>query len=303
MDLHPDNITTVHFPEYYVVKPNQANATVLDIILEGEISSNAYCLAIFRKVLTIGLSEIADFIDHHCEILKCPISWLNSLEKLLRLNQSWFNDDDQRFRPINWGSEIISKRHEIKAASMQNAREKKIREAMNGFTGDKVFSFDIVKESIRSMEIAEEKILYLRTQIKDYKQNPPEFESNRKPKFDEQCQVEINGILEEEELLQKVQAKKSSKKQNFSIEPKGKIYCNTNAFLDIFFQLTTELKVGGNPLLSISTADLTDIICQNFSDKDGNPISRFTVQTILDPHRPDKRPKPPKRYKVNGINE
>lgn len=303
MDLHPDNIKTVHFPEYYVVKPNQADATVLDIILEGEISSNAYCLAIFRKVLTIGLSEIADFIDHHCEILKCPISWLNSLEKLLRLNQSWFNDDDHRFRPINWGSEIISKRHEIKAASMQNAREKKFPEAMNGFTGDKVYCFEIVKEAIRTMEIAEEKILYLRTQIKDYKQNPLEFESNRKPKFDEQCQVEINATLQEEELLQKVQAKRSSKKQNLYIDPKGKIYCNTNAFLDIFFQLTTELKVGENPLLSISTADLTEIICQNFSDKEGNPISSFTVLTILDPNRPDKRPKTHRRYKVDGINE
>ncbi|MEI8047009.1 MAG: hypothetical protein WCI92_06500 [Bacteroidota bacterium] len=303
MDLHPDNINTVHFPEYNFVKPNQANATVLDIILEGEISSNAYCLAIFRKVLTIGLSEIVDFIDYHCEILKSPICWLNSLEKLIRLNQSWFNDDDQKFRPIKWGSEIISKRHEIKAASMQNARQKKLSEAMNGFTGDKVYCFDTVKEAIRTMEIAEEKILYLRTQIKDYKQNPPEFESNRKPKFDEQCQVEINGIIEEEELLQKVLVKRSSKKQNLSIDPKGKIYCNTNAFLDIFFQLTTELKIGQNPLLSISTADLAEIICQNFSDKEGNPISRFTILTILDPNRPDKRPKTPRRYKVNGINE
>jgi hypothetical protein len=222
---------------------------------------------------------------------------------LLRLNLSWFKDDEQRFRQINWGSEIISKRHEIKAISIQNSREKKLREVMNGFTGDKVYCFDTVKEAIRTMEIAEEKILYLRTQIKDYKQNPPEFESNRKPKFDEQCQVEINGILEEEELLQKVQAKRSSKKQNLSIEPKGKIYCNTNAFLDIFFQLTTELKVGENPLLSISTSDLTEIICQNFSDKEGNPISRFTVLTILDPNRPDKRPKTHRRYKVNGINE
>ena len=303
MDLLPDNIKTVHFPEFHFVKPNQANATVLDIILEGDISSDAYCQAIFKKVLTIGLSEIVDFIDHHCEILKCPISWLNSLEKLLRLNLSWFNNDGEKFRPIKWGSEIISKRHEIKAESMQNAREKKLHEAMNGFTGDKIYSFETVKEAIRTMEIAEEKILYLRTQIKDYKQNPPEFESNRKPKFDEQCQVEINGVIEEEELLQKVQAKRSSKKQNLLSDPRGKIYCNTNAFLDIFYQLTNELRVGVNPLLSISTADLTEMICQNFSDKDGNPISRFTVQTILDPHRPDKRPKPPRRYKVNGINE
>lgn len=303
MDLHPDNFNTVHFPEYNFVKPNQANATVLDIILEGEISSNAYCLAIFRKVLTIGLSEIVDFLDHHCEILKSPISWLNSLEKLLRLNQIWFNDDGQKFRQIKWGSEIISKRHELKVTAMQYVREQKLKSSLNGYSGDRVYCFEDVMDNIKLMETAEEKILYLKTQIKNYRQHPPEWVATFKQKFDKQCKLEINNLVDEEGLLQKVKEKKSAKKQSSTINPKGKINFNTNAFLDMIYQLTNELKVGTSPLLSITVSDLADILCQHILDKEGNPISRPTVMTILDPNRPDKRPKSHKRYKINNIKE
>jgi len=303
MDAHFDNIKTVTFSEYIAVQPDQSNESEFDITIEGEMSSNAYCLAIFRKVLTIDLSEIVDFLDHHCEILKSPISWLNSLEKLLRFNQTWFNGDDQKFRQIKWGSEIISKRHDLKVATIQYAREHCQKRSLNGYTGDKIYSFEAVLESIKTMETAEEKILYIKAQIKNYNQNPPEWESNLKPKFDKQCKLEIDNLLEEEELLQKVKEKKAVNKLPLTINPKGKIYCNTNAFLDIVFQLTNELKVGSNPLLSISLSDLTDIICQNFRDKEGNPISRNTATTILDPNRSDKRPKAHKRYKVNDISE
>ena len=213
-----------------------------------------------------------------------------------------FNTEDLLHRLSKWVGENITKRHELKALSIQHARAQKTRHFLNGYSGDKVYSIDAVKEKIEVMETAEEKVLYLKAQIKDYRQNPPEYEYTLKPKFDQLCKLEIDDILDSEELLSKIKAKKASQKKSAIINPKGQIYCNTNAFLDIFFQMMNELSVDGEPLLKISPADLASIICENIKDKDGNQISRATILTILDPNRPDKRPKPHKRYKINDID-
>lgn len=293
-------IKPVQFQDFNFARPNQSNTHDFDIVIDGEINSNNYCLALFRRIMSIGLSGVVDFLDYQCENLKSPISWLNSTEKLIRFNQVWFNDDDQKFRQIKWTSEIVSKRHDLKVASIQHAREHKLHHSVNGYAGDKVYSFEEVLGKIGTMEVAEEKILYLKSQIKEYHQNPPEFESNLKPKFDKQCQLEIDSIIEEEELLRKFHEKKSRLKRLVDFAPKGQIHCNTNAFIDIMYQLSNEIRVDGEPLLEISTSDLADIICQHFRDKDGNQIPRSTVLTVLDPNRPEKRPKGNRRYKINN---
>jgi hypothetical protein len=303
MDFDYDSIKTVPFQDYIVATPGNFNNNLLDITLDGEFSMHEYCKQIFRKVRTIGLSELVDFLDYQCAQLKSPISWLNSLEKLISVNMASFNTDDLLHRHSKWVGEIISKRHELKAISAQHARAQKTRHFLNGYSGDKVYSIDAVKEKIEGMETAEEKVLYLKAQIKDYRQNPPEYEYTLKPRFDQLIQLEIDDILDAEELLNKVKAKKASQKRSTAVDPKGQIFCNTNAFLDIFFQMMTELSVDGDPLLKISPADLASMICENIKDKDGNQISRATILTILDSNRPDKRPKPHKRYKINDIDD
>jgi len=303
MIINFNSVTTVLFQDFNFVQSGQSHTLDFDIVIDGEVSSDYYCLALFKKIISIGLSEIVDFLDYQCDNLKSPISWLNSMEKLIRLNQAWFNDDDQKYRQIKWGSEIIAKRHQLKVASIQHAREQKVRHSMNGYSGDKIYCFEEVLGKIGSMAVAEEKILYLKAQIKEYHQNPPEFESTLKPKFDKQCQLEIDSIFEEEELLRKFNEKKSRSKRSNDFTPKGQFHCNTNAFIDIMYQLTNEIKVEGRPLLEISTSDLADIICQHFRDKEGNPVPRSTVLTVLDPNRPEKRPKGNKRYKINNYFE
>jgi len=297
-----NSINTVPFQDYRVATQGNVRNDLLDIILDGEFSTHEYCKQVFKKVRTIGLSELVDFLDYQCAQLKSPVSWLNSLEKLISVNMATFNSEDLMHRHSKWVGEIISKRHDLKAASAQHAREQKTRHFLNGYSGDKVYSIDAVNEKIAAMETAEEKILYLKAQIKDYRQNPPEYEYTLKPKFEKLCQLEIDDILESEELLKKVKEKKAGQRKSVVVDPKGQIFCNTNAFLDMFFQMINELLVEGDPLLKMSSADLATMICENIKDKDGNPISRSTVMTILDANRPEKRPKPHKRYKINDID-
>jgi hypothetical protein len=302
MDFDYDSIKMVPFQDYIVATHGNNKNNLLDITLEGEFSTYEYCKQIFRKVRTIGLSELVDFLDYQCAQLKCPISWLNSLEKLISVNMASFNTDDLLHRHSKWVGEIISKRHELKAVAAQHARAQKTQHFLNGYTGDKVYSIDAVKEKIEVMETAEEKVLYLKAQIKDYRQNPPEYEYTLKPKFDQLCKLEIDDILDSEELLDKVKAKKAGQKKLVAADPKGQIYCNTNAFLDMFYQMMNDLSVDGDPLMKIAPADLARVISENFKDKDGNQISRATILTIIDPNRQEKRPKHHKRYKINDID-
>ena len=302
MDFDYDTIKTVPFQDYSVATQGNNKNNLLEITIDGEFSSSEYCKQIFKKVRTIGLSELVDFLDYQCAQLRSPISWLNSLEKLISVNMASFNTEDLLHRHSKWVGEIISKRHDLKAESVQHARAQKTKHFLNGYSGDKVYSIDAVKEKIEVMETAEEKVLYLKAQIKDYRQNPPEYEYTLKPKFDQLCKLEIDDILDSEELLNKVKAKKATQKKTAAVDPKGQILCNTNAFLDMFFQMMNDLSIDGDPLLKITPVDLASMICENIKDKDGYPISRATILTILDPNRPDKRPKPHKRYKINDID-
>ena len=303
MDSEFDSIITVSFPDFIAVVPDQAKSIEFDIILDGEFSSDAYCTLLFSKIIDIGLSEFVEFLDYQCDLYKNPKNWLNILEKLIKLNIALFNNDDLKHRHTKLVSEIITKRHELKLTALQQAREKQILNQTSPCSGGHVYDFEAVLETISKMEIAEEKILYLKKHLKNYHQRPPEFEPIVKPRFDLQLEIEIKSIIEEDELLKKVIEKKECKKKTLIADPKGKLHCNTNAFIDLFYQMISDLKVDGNPILSISPSDLADIICSHFRDKDGYLISKATVLTVLAPKRHDKRPKPNRRFKINDMGE
>ena len=71
--------------------------------------------------------------------------------------------------------------------------------------------------------------------------------------------------------------------------------CQTNVFVDVFYQLTKEYQVDGKPLLNVGFSDMAQFIVNNFVDKNGNTLSLDTVKTILNPARPEKRPNTEKR--------
>jgi hypothetical protein len=74
--------------------------------------------------------------------------------------------------------------------------------------------------------------------------------------------------------------------------------CQTNVFVDLFFQLTKEITIEGKPLLNMASNDLAQFITNNFIDKNGNALSLNTVKTILNVSRPEKRPSSEKRINL-----
>lgn len=74
---------------------------------------------------------------------------------------------------------------------------------------------------------------------------------------------------------------------------------NINKLVDIFYQLSEELKSGNkDPLIKTSKKNLAKFIVNNFVDKEGHNLKIQTVYTILKETRPEKRPSLDKRIKI-----
>ena len=74
-----------------------------------------------------------------------------------------------------------------------------------------------------------------------------------------------------------------------------------NVLVDMFTQLTEEIKVSGKPILETTDEDLLNFILTNFRDKYNREFSYYTIHTLLKKSRTDKRlhPQSPKRIDVS----
>lgn len=261
------------------------NANELDIVIEAPFSTEDYCQAIFQKVLSIGLSESAAFLDHHCSLVKNPVLWINTLEKLLKENADQFKTKTLSHRQIKFIAQISLKRHELKEAP---SKPEKKHKKLNGYNTDKEYSFSSVKESLTTYDSSDEKISFLQNQIFDYHQNPPEYINTLSVPFDKLCQMEIDRLEKNEIMRSKRNSHKSDappqiKKLPFNGELK--VLC------DVFYRMMRKKTKGGKPMLPWNIAQASEFICNNICESDGSSLSLFTVRTYLSPSKPENRPK------------
>ncbi len=152
-----------------------------DILLNKPFSMEKYCNALFRKIINIGLSESAPFLDYQCAKMNNPVLWLNSLEKLIKVNIDCFNSLILQHRHIKLISQIDIKRHALDMPVSMNSSI--IQKKINGFNEEKEYSFSSVKEQLSNYDTFEEKLSLLHDNIYDYKQNPPEYVSMKAQPF------------------------------------------------------------------------------------------------------------------------
>lgn len=296
MEYQEKEIQSVIFAEHIWKPSDSMQINEFDIIITGPYSYEKYSESLFRKTISIGLSEIAPFLDYQCGLVKAPVSWLNSFEKLIKLNLDFFEDRQSQHRHYKLISQIDLKRHVLQSSELVSHRSFHLRRTVNGFSEDREYSFASVKEQLREIATHEEKIAFLHEQIFDYRQDSPDFVSVKEKPFDVLCELEIEKLEKKESLLQKVNMKTIN---NLGIEPlheKIKINGRLNYFVDFYFQLMHEKIVDGKPFLESSNSNIAKMICNNFVDRNGKPISFKTVMTILEVNRIDKRPKDNKRF-------
>jgi len=264
---------------------------------KSKFNKEQYCKCLLHKLFTIPKSKIKPFIQYQCDKMAEPIVWLNKLEKLIDLNRELFTTKEQviKFEKALMIIEV-----------MRDAIEQKVQ------APDSKFNFVKLKSDIKEYEY-EEKISCLMEAKTEYLQNKPKIIDANEIPFDEKINLELDLIKSQQKLTKKQnttnnQEVNSSKSPTKNTKSPTEICrtsvglfqfnCQTNVFVDVFFQLTKEMTIDGKPLLNAGFNELAQFITDNFIDKNGKSLSLNTVKTILNTSRPEKRPSQEKRIKL-----
>jgi hypothetical protein len=298
MDLRRANIKTVPFPEYISVLPDLADSSEFDIVIVGESSVDAYSLSLFHKIYSIEFSEIDPFFRYQCNLYKDPLTWLTYLKQLIKENLELFDTKLLVQRKFMFTSQINLRRERYQTQKEDEPKIKKSRKKPNCYSDEKVFCFEEDLAHVDSLLSLTEKILYLRARIKDYTLFSPEYENTQLKKFDVQCQVLIDHLLNEDNLLQQIEAQKQT---NHTVSVRYPVNANLKAVCYAFVQLRQNKGNEGKPVLEWTTKQTVDYICNTLCEPDGTLFNPATVRTYLSSNNVYGRPKKDDEINLDGI--
>ena len=299
--IHYPLMETAPFLEFTSVKITDTFNPLFDVEKIEEENLQSYCQAIIDKIFQLKYSEIFNFISHHRRIAKDPMQWLNQFEKLIIVNEELFHNGRNKSRLMKFQTCIEVKRLKLKCEETKKSPSRPSKKQINAESEERYFSFKEVREKLSKIEFFEEKIVFLVNQKSDYQQSEIDFVNKNLPQFDEQCNNEIERLLEVRKLEEQLKKNGLGHLRKSVSGNKIKINSNLNQLVDVFFQLNRELFIEGKPFLDGDTSDFVALICNNFVDKDGHELSTATVETILRPSKYDKRPKSNKRVDVDKL--
>lgn len=286
-------IQTAPFQELVATRTTLTTNSTFDIIIDEEITLTSYCNALFKKIFELPQSQFPDFINYQCNKVKDAFSWLNKFEKFIASNEEAFDTKKVKCRYIKLYNIIENKRKEIQTKEIKQKTPKKY---INAESEERTFSFHETKIHINTLNNDSEKILYLMNECFEYKQATLEMINQKLQNYEVQCQNEIERI----QALQKFQSDFKQQIPSNNIQyVKLKLNCNLNIFVDVLYQMQTELKEKGKPYLEATTQEIAAFVANNFIDKESHPINITTIRTILTPSKPQKRPNNDKRIQIN----
>ena len=295
------NLQEVSFIEMPISAFIEADKKVHPKSFEKDLSLKDYCFAIFEKIMTIGLSEINEFINAQSLETKNPVQWLNQFEKLIVLNIEYFETKKLQHRHTKFISQIDIKRESLIATKNTPAQQKSINKDVACIAGEKVFNFTEVQAKLNTFNSFIEKKKYLKKVLHEYKQSDPDIVYTKVKPFDKQVEAELKYNEELEEMESKSNSNQTNGTTIGNLKNKIQFNGNINQLGDIFYQLHRELFISGKPYIDGSINDLVAVIVNSFVDKDGKELSPETIKTTLTPSKTDKRPKPHKRIDINKI--
>ena len=210
MISHYPLLETVPFMEFTSVKVTDAFNHLFDIEKKTEENLQSYCQALINKIFQLHYSQIQNFINHHCNIVKNPIEWLDKFEKLIVVNEELFQKGINESRHIKFQTCIELKRLKLKSEETRKSPPRLNKKHINAESEERYFSFKEVKEELDRIPIFEEKIVYLTNQKFDYQQSVIDFVNKNLPPFDEQCTNEIERLIEVRKLEEQLTKKKTN---------------------------------------------------------------------------------------------
>lgn len=287
--------------QFSSVKVTDAFNPLFDIEAIPKQTLEDYCQQLLNKTFSLQLKYIPDFLSHHCKLVKKPMLWLNKFEKLIELNIELFSGTRNQSRLLKIYNCLETKREKLESEDFDENKIKPARKYINAESDERYFSFYEVQKEVDRMTTDREKILFLMKEKFAYERAIITVNYPQMPHFPGECEKLINEIQTLAKLQEEEKSTESAEKSTVDFFPKTKTNLNINQLVDIFIQLQREIFVDSRPAIEAENSELVQLICNNFIDKDGNPISPQTVKTILMPSKPEKRPKGANIVDVNKL--
>lgn len=282
---------TAPFVQFSSVKVTDDFNTFFDIEKTPKQSVEDYCQQLLNRSFAITHSQIPDFICHHCNLVKEPLPWLNKFEKLLTLHEDLFSGTRNQSRLLKIYNCLETKREKLEAGDLDENKIKPARKYINAESDERYFSFYEVQKEVDRMSTDREKILFLMKEKFAYERAIITVNYPQMPNFTGECEKLINEIQTLAKLQEEEKSTELSQKSTVDFFKKVKTNLKVNQLVDVFIQLQREYFVNSRPAIEAENSEIVQLICNNFTDKDGNPISPQTVKTIMMPSKPEKRPK------------
>lgn len=291
---------TAPFVQFSSVKVTDAYNALFDIEKVTEETLETYCQALFTKAFNQNNSHIPDFLNHHCNLFKEPMVWLNKFEKLISENEEIFHEAKRDSKLIKFQTCIELKRQELKIEKSKEKTKRPPAREINAQSEDRYFSFKETKLKTHSLPTIQEKVFFLTTEIFEYSIAELELINNKLPDFEQECHKLIGKLQSYAKAKAEMQSALPSTPEGLLPYSKLRINCNVNQIVDIFYQLNREMFVDGKPFIDGNVQDIVAVIVNCFEDKGGLSLSPHTVHTILKPSKDDKRPNSGKRIDLNN---
>ena len=292
---------TAPFVQFSSVKVTDAFNPLFDIEAVPRQTLEDYCQQLINKTFSLSLKHIPVFISHHCNLVKKPLLWLNKFEKLIELNIELFSGTRNQSRLLKIYNCLETKREKLEAGDLDENKIKPAKKYINAESEDRYFSFYEVQKEVDRMTTDREKIVFLTKEKFAYNRALIDLENKHLPSYPDECDKLINEIHTLAKLQEEEKSTEFSEKSTVDFFPKIKTNLKVNQLVDIFIQLQREIFVDSRPAIEAENSEIVQLVCQNFTDKDGNAISPQTVKTILMPSKPEKRPKGANIVDVNKL--
>lgn len=292
---------TAPFMQFSSVKITDDFNPLFDIEKIPDETLQSYCEALFHKAITTNNSNIPAFINHHCNLVKNPVLWLNKFEKLISENEEIFHEAKKDSKLMKYQTCIELKRNKLEEERKSAKNKKPPTREINALSEERYFSFKETKLKVLQFQTIQEQVYFLTSEIYDYKTEDIEMVNYKLPNFADECEKLIGKIQTLSKMKAEMQPAQPTLPQSLMPYSKLKINCNVNQIVDVFYQLSREMFVDGRPYIEGNVNDLIAVIVNSFEDKGGLPLSPLTVKTILKPAREDKRPNSEKRIDLSDI--
>jgi hypothetical protein len=244
-----------------------------DFKLFGEFNAEAYCFCLIKKLHKIAKEELIPFFRYQINQLQNPVFWLKTLDNLIKINTHIVEEIFCKNK-YNHCKSILQTLKEIQYDVSKKQEQESTR-----------FSIKHLQEKLAqcsSYEQQEQTLIELETEFNHYNQQSFVNLSC----FSKHLEYERERLAKMKTLNPKlIQPSGNSIKQE-----KLQINCNINQLVSMFFEASYNLNY-----INFEQTKLAKFICNNFLDKHGKELSYRTVETILDPNRPEKRPPESKR--------